>query len=104
MSKCKMVSLRTQIERRREAVVVKQTGRKGWTTKGKPKQAGVPYKRIGNRDFGCPYRGKDRFSGQWKKYHDRSMAITNDAGIDVIRVYVYNNNRYEGSYRDGHHY
>jgi len=37
----------------------------------------LPWIRIGNQDFGCPFRGKDLFSGMWKRSKDRLFKMEN---------------------------
>ena len=49
--------------------------------------------RPGNKDFGCPYTGKDKFSGQRRKFEDR---IDYAEEGNVHRLYYADNNKYNG--------
>lgn len=49
--------------------------------------------RPGNKDFGCPYSGKDRFSGQNRKFADRIEYAEEG---NVHRLYYADNNKYNG--------
>ncbi len=54
----------------------------------------MPFNRIGNRDWGCPYHGKDRFSGQWKRFAERSYQERKDTGEIVTILMPFDNNKY----------
>jgi len=49
--------------------------------------------RPGNKDFGCPYTGKDKFSGQRRKFEDRIEYAEEG---NVHRLYYADNNKYNG--------
>lgn len=76
-----MISLAEQLKRDRFRLRAKQEKRKG-------KPFRMPIIRLGNKDFGVPYRGKDTFSGMFKKFEDRFVY-----GF----VYVYDNNKYNAN-------
>jgi len=58
-----MVSLRTQLDRCREQ------RKRDLRRLQRKEKTNLPYMRIGDR--GCPYHGKDTFSGQNRKFADR---------------------------------
>lgn len=89
--KPKMITLKEQLKRDRERKTKKFYLR---AMKRKPR---VQEATIGNKDFGIPYRGKDRFSGQFKKFADRTIKGFDPEQPDVIRLFVYDNNKYNGN-------
>jgi hypothetical protein len=100
MDKPKMISLKEQISRDRIRLKLKQGERKG-------KPFHMPFIRIGNKDFGVPYHGKDTFSGMFKKFADRYIPdweVEDEDGTKrvVQRVFVYDNNKYnaDGTLKD----
>lgn len=48
----------------------------------------------GNPDRGCPFKGRDRFSGQWKKFNDRSYSERKSTGEVVTILMPFDNNKY----------
>ena len=55
--------------------------------------------RPGNKDFGCPYSGKDKFSGQGRKFEDRierGFRTENDEKVVIHRLWYADNNKYNG--------
>lgn len=93
--KPKMISLKEQIYRDRLRMKLKQGERKG-------KLPAMPFIRMGNKDYGIPYHGKDTFSGMFKKFADRFIdewEMENEDGSmrTVKRVFVYDNNKYNGN-------
>lgn len=87
-----------RIEHHRLRLVKKKDARKGKNTRGRIKGSDLPWLRIGNQDFGCPFRGKDRFSGQWKKFAERSYREQKEDGTIVTILLPYQNNKYKRSY------
>lgn len=61
---------------------------------GENEGTALPFMRIGNRDWGCPFRGRDRFSGQWKKFTDRSYQERKSTGEIVTILLPFDNNKY----------
>ena len=93
--KPRMISLKEQIYRDRLRLKLKQGERKG-----KPIQ--MPFIPAGNKDFGVPYHGKDTFSGMFKKFADRTIKGYDPEQPEVIRLFVYDNNKYnaDGTLKD----
>ena len=89
--KPKMISLKEQLKRDLERKHKKFYLR---AIKRKPRVQEVV---TGNKDSGIPYRGKDRFSGMFKKFADRSIKGFDPEQPEVIRVFVYDNNKYNGN-------
>lgn len=57
-----------------------------------PRLPAVPVIVHGNKDRGVPFKGKDRFSGQLRKFADRSELMENGH----IRLHYADNNKYNG--------
>lgn len=99
--KVKMISLKTQLQQARARKHVKVIKR---IEKAKAKSQGrtvAPFIWTGNPDSrnGIPYRGKDRFSGQFKKFNDRIFQETVERDgkeVTINRLMVYSNNKYKG--------
>jgi len=87
-----LISLRDQRDRARIRLVGKQQRRKGLNSRGKHK--GSPYGYNQLLQLCCPYHGKDRFSGQMKKFSERILVEHHDTGR-VVRLYVYDNSKYK---------
>ena len=95
VEKPKMISLKEQLKRDTDRKTKKFFLR---AMKRKPR---VQETNIGNKDFGIPYKGKDRFSGQRKKEGDRIIREWVQEDEDgttrvVNRLFVYDNNKYNG--------
>jgi hypothetical protein len=53
---------------------------------------------LGNKDSGCPFTGKDRFSGMMRKFVDRlSKEVQEDESIKLF-CYCYANNKYTNEF------
>jgi hypothetical protein len=86
--KVEMVSLKVQLarEKMRKADKLRTRMMKN------PPIPQTPQVRMGNKDHGIPYHGKDRFGGMWKKFKDRIIPDYETEGI--TRLFVYQNNKY----------
>ena len=90
VEKPKMVSLKEQLVLNRNRLVNK-------VMKRRMKNYTVPVAMVntGNKDHGIPFKGKDKFSGQNRKFADRSIKDYETEGI--TRLFVYDNSKYTGS-------
>lgn len=93
INKLSMVSFKEQLRRQFTRSRKKQAGREkramlkeGLTSK----QQAMPVIQPGNPDRGCPFRGKDLYSGQWRKAADRMFIMENGNMFCM----VYDNNKY----------
>jgi hypothetical protein len=91
VQKPKMVSLKTQLRNERERQFTKIMKRR---IKAGVKQP-VGMITMGNKDQGCPYTGKDKFSGQRRQFADRAIQDYETEGI--TRLLYADNNKYNGN-------
>jgi epoxyqueuosine reductase QueG len=90
--KPKMISLAEQRKRDKERQFAKIMTRR---MKNPPTQRVAPIV-LGNKNSGVPFTGKDRFSGQNLKFADRVVKNHNGLNNGVDRVFVFDNNKYDG--------
>jgi hypothetical protein len=87
-----MVSLKTQLinERGRHLTKIMQRRIKA----GVKQPVGMII--TGNKDHGCPYTGKDKFSGQNRKFADRIDTSERGEG-NTSRLWYADNNKFNGN-------
>ena len=92
-AKIEMITFKEQLRRNSARLYEKQMKRR--IKAGiKPQQGMIV---TGNKDTGVPYHGKDRFSGQNRKFADRIIwDYEMEDGRVVNRLFVLDNSKYNG--------
>jgi hypothetical protein len=78
----KQKSVKQSITDARQKMISKKIKRAVKSGKFNQQAQGTPV-RLGNKDFGIPYSGKDKFSGQFRKFDDRASF---DEDTETVRV------------------
>jgi hypothetical protein len=94
-AKITMISLKAQLENQHSRLMRKIVGRR---IKAGVKQP-VGMVNTGNRDHGIPYKGKDKYSGQFRQFADRILMFDSKDkfGRDIHRLHYADNNKYNGN-------
>lgn len=91
VKKPSMISLKDQLRLSRNRLLTKIMKRR---MKHGVKQKNPGFIPFGNKDYGVPYTGKDRYSGQFRKFAERIEYAEEG---NVHRLHYADNNKYNGN-------